>query len=111
MFAKAKVIKETKNIPNLILKIETFDKTLVKLEQKCKKSFGNKHLLNKLGTSRDFRIMLGNLEKENETNNEEEEETEESEMSIGTVLQTKPCKFFLRSGHSIIIKGAPSSFV
>ena len=85
MFAKAKVIKETKNIPNLILKIETFDKTLVKLEQKCKKSFGNKSLLNKLGTSRDFRLMLGNLEKENETNNEEEEETEESEMSIGTV--------------------------
>ena len=67
--AKAKGVKDTKSIPTLVFKIETFEKNLIKLSQKTK----NKKLLGntKLSVARDCRIRLENI-----VNNGDENETE-----------------------------------
>ena len=73
--AKAKVVKDTKSIPTLVFKIETFEKNLIKLSQKTK----NKKLLGntKLSVARDCRIRLENI-----VNNGDENETENRGNSI-----------------------------
>ena len=62
---KARVIRETKNIPNLIFRIEAFEKDLIKLSSRTKKNFGVK-----MSTSRDFRLKF----------QQEEQQQEEEEM-------------------------------
>merc|ERR1739838_374323 len=53
---QARVLRETRNIPNLIAKLETFMGNLQKLASKSK---SNKLLEGiKLGTARDFRLKL-----------------------------------------------------
>ncbi|KAL5278237.1 FANCI family protein [Megaselia abdita] len=106
--AKAKVLKETKLIPKLILKIEIFNKFVISLSKKTKKEY-NKFL--HIGTVRDFRIRTSELksaidksldhssqiddhEDENEEENSEEEEgggdgEEEEEMQSTFCSQEK----------------------
>lgn len=76
---KAKVMRDTKNIPKLILRIENFNKFVISLSKKTE------HDLNKLlhiGTVRDFRIKTSVLReaiekiRENGTSDNEESENE-----------------------------------
>ena len=80
LLAKAKVELETRNIPNLIFKVETFEKTLLKLSTKYK----NKALLKnaKMSTARDFRLNFpkqGDENQENENNRDGEENGDNSD--------------------------------
>ena len=70
LLAKAKVEQETRNIPNLIFKVETFEKTLLKLSTKYK----NKNLLKnvKMSTARDFRLQFPKDENQENQNRVEE---------------------------------------
>ena len=70
LLAKAKVEQETRNIPNLIFKVETFEKTLLKLSTKYK----NKTLLKnaKMSTARDFRLQFPKDENQENQNRVEE---------------------------------------
>lgn len=56
--AKAKVLRETRYIPKLVLKIEIFNKFVITLSKKTKKEF-NKFL--HIGTVRDFKIRTSEL--------------------------------------------------
>merc|ERR1719510_582636 len=69
LLAKAKVEQETRNIPNLIFKVETFEKTLLKLSTKYK----NKNLLKnvKMSTARDYRLEFRKDNQENQNRVEE----------------------------------------
>lgn len=83
---KARVMRETKNIPKLILRIENFNKFVISLSKKTE------HDLNKclhMGTVRDFRIKTGALREaieklqkidasENEDSSDEDEDEDES---------------------------------
>ena len=76
--AKAKVVRDTKNIPNLIFKIEAFEKDLIRLIPKCKKNLLDKV---KLSTARDFRFKLEEVQ-EDENNENTANHDEDTEMSI-----------------------------
>ena len=76
----ARVAKETRKIPDVILKIETFEKDVLKLGSKCKK---NLLVKTKLSTCRDFRLRFDQIEiappEPTENGDDEEEEDEEME--------------------------------
>ena len=75
----ARVAKETRKIPDVILKIETFEKDVLKLGSKCKK---NLLVKTKLSTCRDFRLRFDQIEiapPEQTENGDDEEEDEEME--------------------------------
>lgn len=77
--ARAKVLRETKYIPSLILKIELLDKNLIKLGKKMKLKHG---LIGggKLTEARDFRIKISEeLERKLAGNDEEQEDDEEED--------------------------------
>jgi len=52
-FARSKILKETKEIPNLIFQVEMFEKNMAKVSKRINQKFDFK-----LPTSRDFRIKL-----------------------------------------------------
>ena len=65
LIAKSRAIKDGKTIPNLVFKIEAFERDVIKLGKRCKIDlFGDKSP--KISTSRDFRVK--------EIENEEEPE-------------------------------------
>ena len=72
----ARVAKETRKIPDVILKIETFEKDVLKLSSKCKK---NLLVKTKLSTCRDFRLRFDQLPERQEDEDNEEEENEEND--------------------------------
>ncbi|XP_036133936.1 Fanconi anemia group I protein [Molossus molossus] len=75
--AMARVLRETKPIPNLIFAIEQYEKFLICLSKKSKVNL-MQHM--KLSTSRDFKIkgnVLDTLLREEEDEDEEEEEEDE----------------------------------
>uniref|UniRef100_A0A8C0G6D5 FA complementation group I n=1 Tax=Chelonoidis abingdonii TaxID=106734 RepID=A0A8C0G6D5_CHEAB len=69
----AKVLRETKPIPNLIFAIEQYEKFLIHLSKKSKV---NLMQYMKLSTSRDFRINVSTLESALQENNTEDAENE-----------------------------------
>ncbi|KAF4094918.1 Fanconi anemia group I protein isoform X3 [Onychostoma macrolepis] len=79
--ASAKVLRETKAIPNLIFNIEQYEKFLILLSKKSKV---NLMQYMKLSTSRDFRINAATLEaalQEQEQQQDESQQTEVSQVS------------------------------
>uniref|UniRef100_A0A8C4VZU9 FA complementation group I n=1 Tax=Gopherus evgoodei TaxID=1825980 RepID=A0A8C4VZU9_9SAUR len=69
----AKVLRETKPIPNLIFAVEQYEKFLIHLSKKSKV---NLMQYMKLSTSRDFRINVSTLESALQENNTEDAENE-----------------------------------
>ncbi|XP_051548730.1 Fanconi anemia group I protein-like [Myxocyprinus asiaticus] len=79
--ASAKVLRETKAIPNLIFNIEQYEKFLILLSKKSKV---NLMQYMKLSTSRDFRINAATLDaalQEQEQQQDESQQTEHSQPS------------------------------
>ncbi|XP_030045550.1 Fanconi anemia group I protein [Microcaecilia unicolor] len=82
--AKAKVLRETKPIPNLIFAIEQYEKFLIQLSKKSKV---NLMQYMKLSTSRDFRINVATLDaalQEQEAEDENTENEPNSQMTAAT---------------------------
>lgn len=82
---KARVLRDTKRIPDLVKKIEDFLNNLQKLDKSLP---GSKKLMEgiKLATSRDFRLKLDNINgTSNENNAEENMEQDEAEISSENV--------------------------
>ncbi|MEQ2265319.1 hypothetical protein XENORESO_005319, partial [Xenotaenia resolanae] len=78
--ASAKLLRETKAIPNLIFSIEQYEKFLITLSKKSKV---NLMQYMKLSTSRDFRINAATLD----AALQEQEEPEETQKSQDTEAQ------------------------
>ncbi|XP_078310521.1 Fanconi anemia group I protein-like isoform X2 [Crassostrea virginica] len=80
---KARVLKESRTIPNLIFSIETFEKFLIQLSKKSKVNL-MEHM--KMSTSRDFRINVNTVQAvmENNSDSEGSEEEGEEENNIST---------------------------
>lgn len=70
----AKVMKQSRTVPNLIFAIETFEKFLIQLTKKSKVNL-MEHM--KHSTSRDFRINVAALQEASGSDEEEDEEEEE----------------------------------
>ena len=78
--ARAKVLRESRYIPNLILKIETLEKDLIKLGKRIGQNLCEG---NKVSVSRDFRIkfseeMMEKLRDEEESDDESDDSRDES---------------------------------
>ncbi|XP_066211097.1 Fanconi anemia group I protein isoform X2 [Saccopteryx leptura] len=89
--AMARVLRETKPIPNLIFAIEQYEKFLISLSKRSKVNL-MQHM--KLSTSRDFKIkgnILNTLLREEEEE-EEEEENEEDTASEHEGQNKEPAK-------------------
>ncbi|XP_073669367.1 Fanconi anemia group I protein isoform X2 [Paramisgurnus dabryanus] len=85
--ASAKVLRETKAIPNLIFNIEQYEKFLILLSKKSKV---NLMQYMKLSTSRDFRINTATLEAAlQEQEQDQSQQTESSQASEGTQAPKK----------------------
>ncbi|XP_057185886.1 Fanconi anemia group I protein isoform X2 [Triplophysa rosa] len=87
--ASAKVLRETKAIPNLIFNIEQYEKFLILLSKKSKV---NLMQYMKLSTSRDFRINTATLEaalQEQEQQQDDSQQTQSSQASEGTQAPKK----------------------
>ena len=55
ILAKSRAIKDGKTIPNLVFKIEAFERDIIKLSKRCNIDlFGDQYP--KISTSRDFRV-------------------------------------------------------
>ncbi|XP_019388724.1 PREDICTED: Fanconi anemia group I protein [Crocodylus porosus] len=80
----AKVLRESKPIPNLIFAIEQYEKFLIHLSKKAKV---NLMQYMKLSTSRDFRISTSTLESTLQEHNTEEAENEPDTNQTGTAEQ------------------------
>lgn len=86
----AKVLRETKPIPNLVFAIEQYEKFLIQLSKKSKVNL-MQHM--KLSTSRDFKIkgnILDMVLREDEE--DDDEENEEGTASAHTQQDREPAK-------------------
>ncbi|KAK2539429.1 Fanci [Columba livia] len=83
--AMAKVLRETKPIPNLIFAIEQYEKFLIHLSKKSKV---NLMQYMKLSTSRDFRINVSMLDSTLQEHNTEDAENEPDNDQSCTAEQT-----------------------
>ncbi|KAM6409812.1 Fanconi anemia group I protein [Rhynochetos jubatus] len=81
----AKVLRETKPIPNLIFAVEQYEKFLIHLSKKSKV---NLMQYMKLSTSRDFRINASMLDSALQERNAEDAENEPDNDQSGAVEQT-----------------------
>ncbi|XP_042659947.1 Fanconi anemia group I protein [Tyto alba] len=81
----AKVLRDTKPIPNLIFAIEQYEKFLIHLSKKSKV---NLMQYMKLSTSRDFRINASMLDSVLQEHNTEDAENEPDNDQSGTAEQT-----------------------
>ncbi|XP_077327370.1 Fanconi anemia group I protein [Lithobates pipiens] len=79
--SSAKILRETKPIPNLIFAIEKYEEFLIKLSKKSKV---NLMQYIKLSTSRDFRINAATLDEALQEKGSEDEENEPDNMQSGT---------------------------
>ncbi|KAM5171281.1 Fanconi anemia group I protein [Mantella aurantiaca] len=79
--SSAKILRETRPIPNLIFAIEKYEEFLIKLSKKSKV---NLMQYIKLGTSRDFRINTATLDAALQEKGSEDEENEPDNMQSGT---------------------------
>jgi len=89
--AKAKVLRETRYIPNLILKIETLEKDVLKLGKRIGQDLCEGQ---KISVARDFRIKTDMLtQAEEESEDEEEEDDDESKLSqLGDITNQSQVK-------------------
>ncbi|KAG7246098.1 hypothetical protein CRUP_037867 [Coryphaenoides rupestris] len=86
MAATAKLLRETKVIPNLIFSIEQYEKFLITLSKKSKVNL-MQHM--KLSTSRDFRINAATLDaalQEQDASQQQSQETSQ-EATVDTPPQ------------------------
>ena len=61
LIAKSRALKDGKTIPNLVFKIEAFERDIIKLTKRCNIDlFGSKYP--KISTSRDFRVKAKTTE-------------------------------------------------
>ncbi|XP_069078793.1 Fanconi anemia group I protein isoform X1 [Pleurodeles waltl] len=91
-FATAKVLRESKPIPNLIFAIEQYEKFLIHLSKKSKV---NLMQYMKLSTSRDFRINAASLDavmKEKETEDTENGDNDQTAAPEEPVVSQEPKK-------------------
>ncbi|XP_072255232.1 Fanconi anemia group I protein [Pyxicephalus adspersus] len=79
--SSAKILRETKPIPNLIFSIEKYEEFLIKLSKKSKV---NLMQYIKLSTSRDFRINVATLDAALQEKGSEDEENEPDNLQSGT---------------------------
>ena len=79
--AKARALKDGKTIPNLVFKIEAFERDIIKLSKRCGIDlFGDKYP--KISTSRDFRVKeIVNTENEETDRFNEHEKNENDDSS------------------------------
>ncbi|XP_053575332.1 Fanconi anemia group I protein [Bombina bombina] len=87
--ATAKVLRETKPIPNLIFAIEQYEKFLIHLSKKSKV---NLMQYMKLSTSRDFRINAATLDAALEEKESDEENEPDNEQSTADHESQEPKK-------------------
>ncbi|XP_007944281.1 Fanconi anemia group I protein [Orycteropus afer afer] len=87
--AMAKVLRETKPIPNLIFAIEQYEKFLIHLSKRSKVNL-MQHM--KLSTSRDFKIKGNILDMVLQEEEEEEDENEEGTASEHRGQNKEPAK-------------------
>ncbi|XP_029430522.1 Fanconi anemia group I protein [Rhinatrema bivittatum] len=87
VIATAKVLRETKPIPNLIFAIEQYEKFLIQLSKKSKV---NLMQYMKLSTSRDFRINAATLNAALQEQEPEDENTENEPENSQMTAPTKP---------------------
>ena len=95
LLAKSRALKDGKMIPNLVFKIEAFERDIIKLTKRCGVDlFGEKYP--KISTSRDFRVKEINKEDSDRTqqiiqsktkemskvNNDSEDTTDSDEVRI-----------------------------
>ncbi|XP_064373311.1 Fanconi anemia group I protein isoform X2 [Dromaius novaehollandiae] len=92
----AKVLRETKPIPNLIFAIEQYEKFLIHLSKKSKV---NLMQYMKLSTSRDFRINASMLESALQEHNTEDAENEPDNDQVGAHLVALVAVFLLSQGQ------------
>uniref|UniRef100_A0A8D2Q8H8 FA complementation group I n=1 Tax=Varanus komodoensis TaxID=61221 RepID=A0A8D2Q8H8_VARKO len=92
-YVQAKVLRESKPIPNLIFAIEQYENVLIHLSKKSKV---NLMQYMKLSTSRDFRINVSMLEsafqEQNGANAENEPDNEQSATSVHSNNSQEPKK-------------------
>uniref|UniRef100_A0A8C3T8H0 FA complementation group I n=1 Tax=Chelydra serpentina TaxID=8475 RepID=A0A8C3T8H0_CHESE len=93
--ATAKVLRETKPIPNLIFAIEQYEKFLIHLSKKSKV---NLMQYMKLSTSRDFRINASTLESALQEKNTEDAENEPDNDQVRTLRRARARA---HGGHSL----------
>jgi len=84
--ARAKVLREARYIPNLILKIETLEKDLIKLGKRIGQNLCQG---NKVSVSRDFRIkfseeMMEKLREDEEESDEDSDDSADDSRILGT---------------------------
>ncbi|KAM7151504.1 Fanconi anemia group I protein isoform 1-T2 [Macrochelys suwanniensis] len=91
----AKVLRETKPIPNLIFAIEQYEKFLIHLSKKSKV---NLMQYMKLSTSRDFRINTSTLESALQEKNTEDAENEPDNDQVRTLTRASARA---HGGHSL----------
>uniref|UniRef100_A0A8C3T8R4 FA complementation group I n=1 Tax=Chelydra serpentina TaxID=8475 RepID=A0A8C3T8R4_CHESE len=91
----AKVLRETKPIPNLIFAIEQYEKFLIHLSKKSKV---NLMQYMKLSTSRDFRINASTLESALQEKNTEDAENEPDNDQVRTLRRARARA---HGGHSL----------
>ena len=87
----ARVAKEMRNIPNVILKIETFEKDLLKLGTRCKK---NLLVKTKLSTCRDFRFRWDQMQVQEDDGQEDVEDEEDDEDNENDEVNMEFCSLF-----------------
>ena len=79
----ARVAKETRKIPDVILKIETFEKDVLKLSSKCKK---NLLVKTKLSTCRDFRLRFDQIDLAAQPTENGDDEEEVVTLVVGVAI-------------------------
>ncbi|KAG7246670.1 hypothetical protein CRUP_027406, partial [Coryphaenoides rupestris] len=92
MAATAKLLRETKVIPNLIFSIEQYEKFLITLSKKSKVNL-MQHM--KLSTSRDFRINAATLDaalQEQDASQQSQETSQEATVDTPPQPQKKRMK-------------------
>lgn len=73
---KLRVLKQSKNIPNLIFAIEQYEKYLIQLSKKSKMNL-MEHM--RLGTSRDFRINAAVVQSQSDTGSSSDDEGDDDD--------------------------------
>ena len=82
--AKSRALKDGKTIPNLVFKIEAFERDIIKLTKRCGIDlFGEKYP--KISTCRDFRVKEIVNDEDEETNSSKQHERKKDDDSAESV--------------------------
>lgn len=103
---KSRAMKDIKTIPNLVFKIEAFEKDVIKLSKRCNVDLTADCL--KVSTARDFRLMTDRLagEEDPEIGEDEEGQDEDSEDGINEKENRDGPQNSLQRPHPPTAKGS-----